>query len=347
MTPLRLIRVTDIRPELVSWLWPAYIPRGKPTLLDGDPDYGKSLITIDLAARLSRGRSLPDGSSGGPVRRSLFLQAEDKAEDTLHPRLEAAGADFDHVFVLGREDADARSVRLPRHLRRIEDLIRAENLSLVVLDPLIAFLTRATCVNSDQTMREVLGRLASVADRTGAAVIMVRHLNKERRHKALYRGGGSIGIAGVARSALLVTDHPKAKRQRVLTVTKSNLAERPPSLVYRVVKTPAGTATIEWIDVLDLTADELLHPKPEPKRPEIGVLQATEWLFEQLRDGPRPAKEVIEAALARGISERTLERAKGPADVVSRLVNERGRPKGWVWMLRQTALDNFLALDDD
>jgi hypothetical protein len=346
MTPLRLIRVTDIRPEPISWLWPGYVPRGKLTLLDGDPDYGKSLITVDMAARLSRGRELPDGTPGGSIGRTLFLQAEDKAEDTLHPRLEAAGANFDHVFVLGRDGPHARWVRLPRHLRRIEDLIRAEGVGLVVLDPMIAFLSRATCVSNDQMMRQVLGPLAGMADRTQSAVVMVRHLNKKAEQEALYRGGGSIGIAGMARSALLVIDHPKAKGQRVLTVTKANLAERPPSLVYRVVKTPAGAATIEWIDVLDLTADELLHPKPEPKRPEIGVLQAAEWLFEKLRDGPRPAKEIIEAALAAGISERTLERAKGPASVVSKLVNERGKPKGWVWKLWRSALDDLPELDD-
>ena len=55
--PLPLI---EIRAESVAWLWPGFVPRGKLTLLDGDPNLGKSLITIDLAARLSRGGPLPD-----------------------------------------------------------------------------------------------------------------------------------------------------------------------------------------------------------------------------------------------------------------------------------------------
>ena len=36
----------------VAWLWPGWLPAGKLTLLDGDPDAGKSLLVAELAARL-------------------------------------------------------------------------------------------------------------------------------------------------------------------------------------------------------------------------------------------------------------------------------------------------------
>src|ERR1700733_7024939 len=47
--------------EPVTWLWPNVIPEGKLVILDGDPDVGKSLIALDLCARLSTGRAFPDG----------------------------------------------------------------------------------------------------------------------------------------------------------------------------------------------------------------------------------------------------------------------------------------------
>lgn len=50
--------------QLVSFLWPERLPEGKPVLLGGDPDLGKSLITLDLCARLSTGRPFPDGRPG-------------------------------------------------------------------------------------------------------------------------------------------------------------------------------------------------------------------------------------------------------------------------------------------
>src|SRR5438874_9318625 len=100
MPPLDAQALSQIRPEPIRWLWPAFLPRGKLALLDGDPGVGKSLLTIDLAARLSRGAPLPDGS---PVERphvSLLLGAEDDAADTIRPRAEAAGADLDRVITV-------------------------------------------------------------------------------------------------------------------------------------------------------------------------------------------------------------------------------------------------------
>ncbi len=43
--------LADVQPEPVEWLWPRRIPKGKITVLDGDPDNGKSVLTTDLAAR--------------------------------------------------------------------------------------------------------------------------------------------------------------------------------------------------------------------------------------------------------------------------------------------------------
>ena len=62
--PLVGQRASDVRPRKVKWLWRDDVPRGKLTILDGDPDKGKSLITTDLAAaRVSAGRSFPDGAN--------------------------------------------------------------------------------------------------------------------------------------------------------------------------------------------------------------------------------------------------------------------------------------------
>ena len=47
--------LADVTPKPVDWLWDQRIARGKVTLIVGDPDKGKSLITIALAAAISRG----------------------------------------------------------------------------------------------------------------------------------------------------------------------------------------------------------------------------------------------------------------------------------------------------
>jgi integrase len=88
----------DLVAAPVRWLWDGWLPAAKVVLLDGDPGTGKSLLTCELAARLSRGEL-----GGGPAA-SLLLNAEDGPGDTLRPRLEAAGADLGHLDLRGPHD---------------------------------------------------------------------------------------------------------------------------------------------------------------------------------------------------------------------------------------------------
>ena len=91
--------LSDIASEQLHWLWEKRIPRGKLTTLDGDPGLGKSLLTLDLAARITTGRSMPDGTPG--VKGNVVLIApEDDANDTIKPRIEAAGGDPSHICLL-------------------------------------------------------------------------------------------------------------------------------------------------------------------------------------------------------------------------------------------------------
>jgi hypothetical protein len=42
----------DVEARCVSWLWPGRLAAGNLALLEGDPGLGKSLLTLDLCARL-------------------------------------------------------------------------------------------------------------------------------------------------------------------------------------------------------------------------------------------------------------------------------------------------------
>ena len=78
--------LSRVVPGAVRWLWEPYLPRGKLAVLDGDPNVGKSLLSVDLAARLSRGGPLPDGTPLDRPHATLLLSGEDAAADTLRPR---------------------------------------------------------------------------------------------------------------------------------------------------------------------------------------------------------------------------------------------------------------------
>src|SRR5207249_21014 len=96
---LHAIRMSEVQPLPLDWLWPGWVPLGKLTLLDGDPGQAKSLVLVDLAARVSSGRAMPDQSPG--IESDVtFLAPEDGLGDTLLPRLQAAGANLNRVHVI-------------------------------------------------------------------------------------------------------------------------------------------------------------------------------------------------------------------------------------------------------
>src|SRR5690606_31680638 len=78
------VRLNELDRREVDWLWPGRIPLGKLTLLAGDPGLGKSLLTLDLAARISRGAAWPCAEkSVAPTGSVILLSAEDDLRDTV------------------------------------------------------------------------------------------------------------------------------------------------------------------------------------------------------------------------------------------------------------------------
>ncbi len=185
-----LTRFAEVRAVPPAWLWPNWLPLGKVAILDGDPGLGKSTLLFDLAAHVSSTGIMPDGSAGatGGV---LILNAEDDPEDTIRPRLAGAGANLERVFHLGKSDAGRRPVRLPDDVPLLGRLIGAHGASLLIVDPLLAYLPEVD-VNRAQHVCQVLQRLSSMAREQRCTVVCVRHLNKGASAKAVYRGTGSI-----------------------------------------------------------------------------------------------------------------------------------------------------------
>jgi hypothetical protein len=320
--------MADVRAGSVRWLWPGRIPAGKLTVLDGDPGLGKTTLALDVAARVSTGRAMPDGAAGarGGV---VIATAEDDLSDTVRPRLDAAGADCSRVLALPLAQFAAVS-----ELDVLRAAIERVGAVLVILDPFVAYLGNAAECDSfrDQDVRRALAPLADLASGSGAAILLIRHLRKSSDSNPLYRGGGSIGIIAAARGGLLAARDPRDPERRVLAVTKSNLAREAPSLSYRMVES-SGAAAVEWLGRSDHDAAALLAiPSSAEERGEL--TEAQEWLRDHLAAGPVSAKDVRRDAFAVGISPRTLDRAKSGLGVQS---GKQGFANGWQWALPKDA----------
>jgi len=311
--------------------------------VDGDPGLGKTAMTLDLAARVSAGKGFPDGATCEPAG-VVLLSAEDGLADTIRPRLDAAGADVDRVLALATvpdENCHDRLLSIPDDIPLIEKGIRRVGARLVVVDPLMAFLSGETNSHRDQDVRRALAPLAGLAERTGACVLVVRHLNKAAANNPLYRGGGSIGIIGAARMAFVVGKDPQDENRRVVASTKNNLAKPPKSLMFTLKEADSGSVRISWLGESEVSAKDLLATSQDQEHADMRS-EAVEFLNDVLCEGPVPVSQVKDEAEDAGISERTLKRAKKLVGVITYRENEAGERRGagrWMWKLPVVELE--------
>lgn len=325
---LMFVRASEVVPEVVEWLWDGRVARGKINIIEGDPGLGKSTVTLDIAARLSSGKQMPMDDTVLAQANVIVCSGEDGAADSIVPRLIAAGANLDGVVILTgvKTDKGLRPITLPRDLAEIESRVRKEKAGLVILDPLASFVGGGIDTNKDSSVRVLLTSFSQMAEETGAAFIIVRHLNKGSGISAIYRGGGSIGIIGAARSALLVAKHKDDPERRVIASVKNNLAREPKALTFEVVSA-GDSSRIEWGEASDTTADELVDDAPRPPRPRKSD-QASTFLMDLLSSGPVAATDIKQLAEESGIAAATLERAKNDRGILSEKKAER-----WFWRL--------------
>lgn len=89
---LKATRMATVEREHVRHLWQDRFFLGKVAVIAGMQGLGKSMVTIDMAARISTGTSWPDTPNDpNPTGSVILLSAEDGLGDTIRPRLEAAG----------------------------------------------------------------------------------------------------------------------------------------------------------------------------------------------------------------------------------------------------------------
>jgi hypothetical protein len=335
-----LTRVSDVEAQAVDWLWKGRIAKGTLTVFDGDPGQGKGLAVVDLAARVTTGRDMPDGTIGA-AGRVLYLTSEDAISFVVRPRLDVARANTEHVYMLRPEAEEV--ITLPDNCDRLEQMVRALEVALVVIDPLSAFLGESINSHKDSDIRRALGPLHQLAESTGAAVIGVRHLNKAYGGSAMYRGGGSIAIIAASRSAFIFGADPHAEEGddvRVMACTKLNVAEMPRAMSYRIetalhptLVDAEGNATqiarIKWLGESDTRADELVQVTDSEQQSQVSV--ACDVIAKLFGDRSEvPSAEGDRAMKSAAISVGTASRARRKLGVSTRPESSGGR---WVWYL--------------
>jgi AAA domain len=298
---------------------------------------------LDLAARVTTGSPMPgEDLVCVPPSDVVLLAAEDGLADTIRPRLDAAGADASRVHHLDSvptHDDEGRIVAwvppsIPEDLAALEALIVETGSVLVVVDVLMAYLSGRADSHRDQDVRRSLAQLAEIAAGTGACVVLLRHLRKTRG-PAMYAGGGSVGIIGVARAGMVAAVDPddETGRRRVLARSKGNLAPPWRSLAYELVTDETrNVVRVRWLGETSVTGDQLLAVRPD--EPDDDGDDAAAVLAQVLTDGPLWVKQAIDKMAEAGFSKDQAKRAKRKLKVRS---VKHGAPgdadQGWKWVL--------------
>jgi hypothetical protein len=339
----QLKATSEIQPRPVRWLWPDHIPLGKLTIIGGNPGLGKSFLATFLAERTTTGRPWPDGSPGTDPGGVLLVSAEDDPEDTTVPRLVAAGANRERVFVLqGIQDVDEQGRLYHRppslegdvpHLATAID--RVEDCRLVVLDPISAYMG-GTDSHKNTEVRGILAPLAELAQSREVAIVGITHLNKGAG-EAIYRMMGSLAFVAAARTAWAVAADKEDPARRLFVPVKNNLGNDRQGLAYRIEAVPRiedsgrvdhhDQPALRWEDEpIQVSADEALAPAEERSERD----EAAEWIQAQLEGGPRPVKDLQAEAKAAGLGWESVKKAKARVGVKS---TKRGFSEGWFWAL--------------
>lgn len=292
----KLITASTVKTEGIEWVWPGYLGRKLVTNLSGDGGVGKSVLTADLAARLSTGVGWPDGSPC-EVGSTVFLNAEDDASTVMVPRLRAAGGDLTRIHLA------PDLMRFPADLDELASLISHLEPSLLVIDPIMAFLDSRIDPNDQARVTMLLTKISAMAIAQRCAVLIVQHLRKQEG-QAVYKTSGSTAWISRSRVGLQVVKDKNEKGRCLFTHTKGNYTQDMKTWAYSKIN-ENGHPVLRWeTDPVDIDADAALNDPSKDER------TAAQWLRLELSSGPVGLKLIEERARDAGIGAIDITRAR-------------------------------------
>jgi hypothetical protein len=185
-----------------------------------------------------------------------------------------------------------------------------------------------------------------LAAKHGVAVILVTHTNKKTGGTYRDKVNGSTGWTDAARATFLFTVDKDDVDKRIMSAGKINAARKAKAVSFRVVEKPHQTAgsaiTIDWLEEIDLTADQILQM---PQEDGEKISTAKDMLLEKLADGKPVLSSILdEEAKKLNISRATLNRAKKAIGVGYK---HDGRADIWSCYLPVTKTENTLPLETE
>jgi putative DNA primase/helicase len=337
--PSRVVKIrcgADIKPQAITWLWPGWLPAGKLTILAGAAGTGKTTLALALASVITAGGRWPDGTVSKSKGNVLIWSSEDVADDTLVPRLIAAGADLSRCHFIEGIAQNGESVPFDPSQDIIE-LHRAAQamggVSLLLIDPIVSAV--AGDMHKANDVRRSLQAVVDFADAHGCAVIGITHFAKGGAGRdPQERVIGSQAFGALARM-VLVTAKENDTSRRVLARAKSNIAKDDGGVTYTIepITIDAGieTTCAMWGDLIEGTARDILGEVEVDDSDDVSARdELKQMLADLLKDagGSMPVKKLQAEVRDAGHSWDIAKRLKKELGVESAKMSMGG---AWVW----------------
>ena len=293
----------EIQPTQVKWVVENVLKESAIHLFAGDPNAGKSFMTMEIASQISKGGIL----FGQPVEagKVLLYGAEDSASDTVIPRLLTQGAYLQNIRIFNEEE----SLKLPQDINKLYVEVAIERPKLIVIDTVNSFIGDKTDTNSDKGIRTALQPLKKMADFYKLSIILVTHKNKGSNSNALYSINGSIGYVGLSRLVWLLATDPDTD-EKIFSVIKNNIGKMPSYLFdldFSNLDSEFSQPKLKYLGETELLAHEVgLEEKTEPTSV---VEECSEEILEYLKAGRKEAT-VLETYITNNYSISCYRRAR-------------------------------------
>lgn len=341
-----LIWACDVVPEPISWLWEGWIAAGKLHILGGRAGTGKTTLAMSIAATVSRGGILPDGSRCGVPGRVLIWTGEDDPKDTLVPRLAAAGADLGKVAFVStvRQGDDSRPFDPATDLGRLSgELERIGGARLLIVDSIVSAVAGDSHQNTE--VRRSLQPFVDIGTRFGCAILGITHFSKGTSGgNPLERVTGSVAFGALARVVLVASKNEKAadgEPSCIFARAKSNIGKDSGGFGYDLEQVQLEqfpgieSSRVRWGASLEGSAAEILDAAEGGRGGEESGSDVHAWLAALLAFGEVLSTDVKDKAKEEGYSDKRLRTARESLGVHVRREGFGKEMKSW-WSFATT-----------
>lgn len=322
-----LVRLADVTPEPINWIWQGRIAAGKLNLIQGDAKVGKSYVVLDVASRVSAGLKWPDQSSNANRGAVLLMCAEDGLSDTIRTRVNLLGGDARQISSL-RTRRDGKLITLA-DIETIATAARRTRARLLVMDPISAFVGNVDS-HKDAAVHGMLLPLLQLAEDLGLAILATIHRSKANQRDAILASNGSTAFAAVARFVLQVSRDRTRPGRSVLYGVGGNIGGLPPALFFTVK--PDGRLAWDRQPLVEYNPNRLAVDLDGGSDDPVDDLEAQDVLRQLVKDrkgGPFTSTDAYAAGDEYRLSPRSMRGARIKLGLLKKRIGGRHGKVYW------------------